>query len=392
MKALVLAPQPFFSPRGTPFSVYYRTLVTAEQNTQVDLLTYGEGQDVDIPGVRIIRIPHVPLFGPVKVGPSFKKIILDVLMIIWTIALLIRHRYDFVHAHEEAVFYCLALKPIFKFKLVYDMHSSLPQQLTNFNFTELQLFIRLFTVLENACLRNADAVITICPDLKEHVDHLLGPTEKHFLIENSIFEQVKLKSNSNRSNQSENPICEMPLGKKLIVYAGTLEPYQGIDLLIEAYAIAAEKIPDSRLLIVGGSDIQVTHYRRMAERLKIDQETYFTGKVPQKAAKKFVNSADLLVSPRISGTNTPLKVYEQLACGIPLLATRIYSHTQVLSDTVAFLVDPDPVSMGQGIVEALESSTRRDQISLEARKLYETNYSRPIYEQKMRELLSLISN
>ena len=68
MKALVLAPQPFFSPRGTPFSVYYRTLVTAEQKTQVDLLTYGEGQDVDIPGVRIIRIPHIPWFGPIKIG------------------------------------------------------------------------------------------------------------------------------------------------------------------------------------------------------------------------------------------------------------------------------------------------------------------------------------
>ena len=58
MKALVIAPQPFFTPRGTPFSVYYRTLVTAELGVKVDLLTYGEGQDVDIPGVRIIRIPR----------------------------------------------------------------------------------------------------------------------------------------------------------------------------------------------------------------------------------------------------------------------------------------------------------------------------------------------
>ena len=57
MKALVIAPQPFFSPRGTPFSVYYRTLVTAQLGVQIDLLTYGEGQDVEIPGVRIIRIP-----------------------------------------------------------------------------------------------------------------------------------------------------------------------------------------------------------------------------------------------------------------------------------------------------------------------------------------------
>ena len=58
MKALVIAPQPFFSPRGTPFSVYYRTLIKAQLGVEVDLLTYGEGQDIDIPGVRIIRIPR----------------------------------------------------------------------------------------------------------------------------------------------------------------------------------------------------------------------------------------------------------------------------------------------------------------------------------------------
>ena len=78
MKALVIAPQPFFSPRGTPFSVYYRTLVTAELGVEVDLLTYGEGQDVDIPGVRIIRIPRFSFLGNAKVGPSVLKLFLDV--------------------------------------------------------------------------------------------------------------------------------------------------------------------------------------------------------------------------------------------------------------------------------------------------------------------------
>jgi len=60
VRVLVVAPQPFFSPRGTPFSVYYRTLVTAELGARIDLLTYGEGDDVDIPGVRVIRIPRFP--------------------------------------------------------------------------------------------------------------------------------------------------------------------------------------------------------------------------------------------------------------------------------------------------------------------------------------------
>ena len=58
-RLLVIAPQPFFTARGTPFSVYYRTLVMAEQGVEIDLLTYGIGEDVDIPGVRIVRIPRL---------------------------------------------------------------------------------------------------------------------------------------------------------------------------------------------------------------------------------------------------------------------------------------------------------------------------------------------
>ena len=153
MKALVVTPQPFFSPRGTPFSVYYRTLISAELGLKIDLLTYGEGQDVDIPGVRIIRIPRFGFLGNVKVGPSVLKLFLDIFVMIWTIGLLLWNRYDFIHAHEEAVFFCRFLKPIFRFKLVYDMHSSLPQQLTNFQFTNSKLLISFFKKLEDSCLR-----------------------------------------------------------------------------------------------------------------------------------------------------------------------------------------------------------------------------------------------
>ena len=135
MRMLIVAPQPFFSPRGTPYSVYYRTLVAAELGVEADLLTYGEGEDVDIPGVRIVRIPRLPFLGPVRIGPSRAKLVLDLVLAAWTVGLLRRRRYDVVHAHEEAMFFCRLLKPLFRFKLIYDMHSSLPQQLTNFRFT-----------------------------------------------------------------------------------------------------------------------------------------------------------------------------------------------------------------------------------------------------------------
>lgn len=387
-KALVIAPQPFFSPRGTPFSVYYRTLVTAELGVTIDLLTYGEGQDVDIPGVRIIRVPRFGFLGPIKVGPSYQKLFLDVFMVLWTLALLVRRRYDFVHAHEESVFFCRYLKPIFRFKLVYDMHSSLPQQLTNYRFTHSRWLIGLFEAYENTCLKAADAVITICPELAEYALPRMPDKSRHFLIENSIFDTVRLKNPSPETTVDRDDA--LPDHRPIIVYAGTFESYQGLDILIPAFARVHESRPDAMLLLVGGSDQQIADFGALASQNGLDGHVRFTGRVPQPLAKYYVGRASVITSPRTEGMNTPLKIYEQLASGIPLVATRVPSHTQVLNDDVCFLVEPNAEAMSQGLLAALNQEDRRRQVTENARKLYLQAYSRSAYEAKMKRLLQLL--
>jgi glycosyltransferase involved in cell wall biosynthesis len=388
MRALVVAPHPFFTPRGTPFSVYYRTLVAAKLGVQVDLLTYGEGQDVGIPGVRIIRIPRLPWTHNVPVGPSLKKLILDCVMVFWTVGLLLRNRYDFVHAHEESVFFCSLLKPIFRFKLVYDMHSSLPQQLGNFRFTKSRWLVRLFELLETFALRAATAVITICPDLAEAVTPKLQNPASHFLIENSIFENVSVSGPPPRHDE-QSLILSLP-NHPLVVYTGTFEAYQGIGLLIEAFAEVRERTTDASLVLVGGTPAQVEQYRALAESHGLNGSCVFTGQVSQATARCLTHRAAVLTSPRVLGTNTPLKIYEQLASGIPIVATRIQSHTQVLDDQACFLVEPTPHAMADGIFEALTDAARAASATSRASALYQSRYSRPVYEEKMRRLIQTL--
>ena len=392
MKALVVAPQPFFSPRGTPFSVYYRTMILSELGVEVDLLTYGEGEDVIIPNVNIIRIPRFKFLGSVKLGPSFLKLFLDFFLFGKFISRLTKNKYDFVHAHEEAVFMALFLKPIFNFKLVYDVHSSLPQQLKNFQFSSSKLLLRIFEKLEKASLKKADAVITICPDLRDYVNKIIDKKEKHFLIENSIFESVKTVGSKTVDDDEtlSSKILSNINGDKIVAYAGTLEKYQGIDILIRSFRTVLEKSPNTKLLIVGGTKEQVESFSKLASELKISENVIFTGRVSQRIAKKINIRADVLVSPRISGTNTPLKIYEQISSGKPLVATNIYSHTQVLDNNVAFLVDPDSDSMANGIIESLKSDVTVSQKVKNAKRLFEENYSRDVYISKMKKLLELL--
>jgi glycosyltransferase involved in cell wall biosynthesis len=395
MKSLVIAPQPFFSPRGTPMSVYYRALVMAGKGVEIDLLTYGEGQDVDVPGVRVIRTPRFGFLGNVKTGPSALKLFLDVFIALWTLGLLVRHRYDFVHAHEEAVFIALVMKPIFRFKLVYDMHSSLPEQLHNFGWSGSSVLKKIFSGAEDAALRHANAVITICPALADFATSRIDDTEKHFLIENSIYEPVRLKDGPGAvsGDVAAHDLVERLRAdgaETIVLYAGTLETYQGIDLLLKSMPSVKAGDAAIRLIVVGGSAAQVTHYQQTAASLGVDDVCTFTGRVPQAVAKDFTARSNILTSPRTRGMNTPLKVYELLDCGKPLVATRIPSHTQVLTEDVAFLAEPEPSDFAAAILCAARDAQRVGETVANARRLYATDYSPAAYGEKIDRLLERI--
>jgi len=281
---------------------------------------------------------------------------------------------------------------VFRFKLAYDMHSSLPQQLTNFAFTQNRLVIGAFNWLERTALKASEAVITICPDLRAYALRSGVEPERLFLIENSIFDDVRLVPNGKETTQeSAGSIHVPPASGPLVVYAGTFEAYQGLDILVRAFGLVLPQRPDAQLLMVGGRPDQIEQLKRLADEVGASGRCVFTGRVAKSEAMRLVESADVLVSPRSEGTNTPLKVYEQLASGKPLVATNIWSHTQVLTDEVCFLVDPQPESMAQGLLRAMTDPHASGQRARAARQLYEAAYSRPVYEQKMRDFLALLA-
>jgi glycosyltransferase involved in cell wall biosynthesis len=141
-------------------------------------------------------------------------------------------------------------------------------------------------------------------------------------------------------------------------------------------------------LVAGGTQDQVRQYEGLAHELGLADNCLFTGTVAPAIAKKYIGQAAVLVSCRVSGSNTPLKIYEQLASGIPLVATAIYSHTQVLDDKVAILVQPNPEAMARGLLRALGDEGKP--IAAHARQLYERDYSRQAYMTKMNNLFNLL--
>src|SRR4029434_6308007 len=139
MHIRVIAPEPFFEPRGTPFSEFHRIRALTALGHQVDLVTYPFGEPVTMAGLRVFRSLRPPLVHRVGIGPSLAKIPLDALLALTAVRRALSGRYDAIHSHEEGGVIGALLAAVLRVPHLYDMHSSLPQQLSNFAFTRSRL-------------------------------------------------------------------------------------------------------------------------------------------------------------------------------------------------------------------------------------------------------------
>ena len=380
MKILMLAPEPFFQPRGTPISIYFRIKALSDLGHNVDLVTYHLGEDKRINGLKILRIPDLFSIKRIKIGPSFTKIPLDFLLLCKATWQMMKKRYDLIFSHEEAGWFGTALAKIWGIPHIYDMHSSLPQQLENFSFSRSKLIKRIFLRLERFVLKNSKAVIVICLDLEAKVKEL-GFEAKARLLENFIdFEYPEISEDEIRKKREE----YAPEGGKIVLYVGNFQPYQGIPFLLEA----AEKIRDGKVnfLLVGGDSADVEKMERIARYLNISDRVHFTGQVAHSKVPLFISLGDVLVSPRRSGTNTPLKIYSFLKSGKPVVATNLWTHTQVLNNKISVLVEPEVESLAKGIYFALFNEEAKERARA-AREMADREFTYPRYKKIISDVL-----
>jgi glycosyltransferase involved in cell wall biosynthesis len=384
MRILMIAPEPIFEPRGTPLSVVGRLKAYSDLGHEVDLLTYSMGADVRLPRVRIHRVAAIPGIRKVKIGPSLAKLPLDFLLAMKSLAWASRRRHDLIHTHEEAGLWGVWLSRWFGIPHVYDMHSSLPQQLGNFQFSRSRLLVRVFEAVEDWVLAHADAVIPICPDLADHVRRKF-PEKNSLMIEN-VVDYGMVFGEEDRSAAIRKTLGRGPV----VLYTGTFEPYQGLDLLVAAAVPVVQKVPDVRFLLVGGHPDQVDAVRKSIAARGLSSRFTFTGQVKPQEVNSYIRCADVLVSPRTRGTNTPLKLYAYLRSGVPMAATRLWTHTQVLNDQTAVLTDPDPAAFAAGILRLLKDRTHARRIAGAAAALAEAKYSYRIYLEKLNRVVESV--
>lgn len=386
MHILMIAPEPFFEPRGTPFSEFHRIRALTSLGHTVDLVTYPFGRDVQMAGLRIHRCLRPPFLSHIKIGPSWAKVPLDAALALTALRLALTRRYDAVHSHEEGGAIGVVLAWALRVPHLYDMHSSLPQQVENFGYKGRSWLATVLGWCERLMVRRSKVVIVICQDLETTV-RAIDKNVPAVLIENA-------PGSGDRPSAGTGAAVRQSLGLgadvPIVLYTGTFESYQGLDLLYEAMQVVTRERPDARLVMVGGEPAQVEKARAKVHALGLDACAIFTGQRPADEVPGYLDAATLLVSPRSTGTNTPLKIYQYLRSGRPIVATRLRTHTQVLDDETAILADPAPAAFGAAILKALADPAAARAVGRRAQQLADTKYSDEAFIAKTEQAYSML--
>lgn len=156
-----------------------------------------------------------------------------------------------------------------------------------------------------------------------------------------------------------------------VVYAGQLYPWKGVDVLVEAMA----RVPRARLVIVGGiaGEPDAARVRALVERLGLGGRVEMAGQVPQREVAERLASADVVAVPFLRTAMTerhtsPIKAFEALAAGRPIVASDLPSTREVLRHGEnAWLVPPgDAAALADGILALLADPARAERLAARA--------------------------
>lgn len=382
-RILLVAPQPFFTLRGTPLNVLRMARVLCDAGHDVHLATYPLGATIAVPGLTYHRACGVPGVRHVGIGFSRRKLLLDASLALRVWQLQLTHRFDVVHAVEESVFLALPLAAIRRTPLIYDVDSVLSEQLRYSGAVRSRPLLAAVRALERASLRRSAATITVCSALTDAV-RALEPGARVVQIEDCPLPESAREPDVRAVSALRQQLGLT--GKPVAVYLGNFEPYQGVDLLLEAWRLVARRLPNARLVVVGGDHRGVETLRAaVAADPPAAASIVWLGSQPPARLPELMALGHALVSPRRLGENTPLKLYSYMASGIPIVATALRTHTQVLDASTAVLAEPDARAFAGALSDVLADPARYRALGVAARALAAARYSEQAFARKLLE-------
>ena len=374
-RVLFLASQPYFQWRGSPIRLGFDVRALAENGCDVDFLTLPIGEDRPVEGVRILRCPNLFFAKKIAIGPSPLKLAFDAVMFVEALGMICRRHYDVVHGVEDCGLPAWVLSRLARAKAVFEKHSDAGSY-------KKGLVIRAYRAVERFVMRHADAVIGTGPALVRQVEETGAGTPAFCVsdIPSSLVEPDEAGTAAARASLAKAP------DDVLATYVGSFAVYQGIELLFHAMPAALAKAPRLRFVVIGGTPEEIAHWTEWLRGRGCAERVVFAGKKPPDELPCWLAASDILLSPRIQGLNTPLKLLDYLKVARGIVATDHPANRLILDESTALFAAPEPEAFGAAVAELANDPARRAALASRCRALVDERYNFGVFRRGLREV------
>ena len=290
---------------------------------------------------------------------------------------------DVLHAHSPSLNAIAALRAGKRFGIpvVYEVRAFWEDAAVDHGTSaENGLRYRATRALETWALRQADAVTTICEGLRRDIVARGIPADKVTVIPNAVdIDKFAVGGTADQDLKARLGLA----GTRLIGFIGSFYAYEGLDVLLRAVPALTARLPDLRVLLVGGGP-QDAQLRQLAQDLNIADKVVFTGRVPHDQVNMYYDLLDVLVYPRLpmrlTELVTPLKPLEAMAQGRILAASDVGGHLELIADgkTGVLFKAADPASLAEKVGALLEQQEQWPALRANGRHYVETERNWPV--------------
>ncbi len=325
----MLAPTPYFADRGCHVRIYEEARALLKQGHDVRIVTYHLGRD--LPGIPTIRIPHIPWYSRLEAGPSLHKLYLDALLFARAALMIPDFRPDLIHAHlHEGGMIGYFLKKLAKVPLLLDYQGSLTGECVDHGFfPAASNAASLFKIIERLIHSASDRIITSATSgALELISKWGVPPGKV----SALIDAVDTENFRPHPRQIAREALGIPADTFVVAYLGLMNRYQGVDLLLDSIQAIQHHAGDRNILflLMGFPD---AHYRNEAQKRGLNGMIHFTGKIDYATAPLLLSAADSAVTPKLSTTEANGKIFNYMACGLPVVTFDTPVTREILGDT-----------------------------------------------------------
>lgn len=393
MRILMVAACPFPANRGTPSRILRMSESLSSRGHQVHVVSYHINDPrIDVnEDVNVHRIKPFFRYTKMEPGPSFKKPLLDILLAIEILQKSKKYDIEIIHAHHiEGLVSSIFASKILNIPLVYDAHVHVTNELEILGIvSNKSLSRKVILWFEKLFINRATAIVAVSKELADILNSFGYPEDKIWIVPTG----TNLEHFRNEINYEIKSELKKSLGitdrEKIIMYTGTLTPYQGLEYLIDSIEILVKNIPSTKLIIVGDGDIN--KYRKLVNEKNVSNSVIFTGEKPFKEIPSYLSIADVAVSPRTESSGIPQKLTNYMAAGVPIVAFKGSSKILEHKKTGYIVENGDIKGFADGMIELIEDAHLHEYLAKNAAEEVE-NFMWPNLVKKCEECYIKIMN